>query len=117
MIYKIGEKVRIKTRGKIGTIKNIYKKIDEKDTSNNYCYEIQIDGKTTLIVHQDEIENDDIIIITNRIFKVLNYIKEFDLTMANSRKGRIVTRYNNVDFFITIEPAVDNNVYNWLERK
>lgn len=40
--------------------------------------------------------------ITNRIFEVLNQIKEFEVAMSNPKHGIIICRYENIDFEINI---------------
>ena len=47
--------------------------------------------------------------VTNKIFKVLDNVKGFDVAMSNPREGRIIARYNGVSFYVTIEPIFNDN--------
>ena len=47
--------------------------------------------------------------VTNKIFKVLDSVKGFDVAMSNPREGRIIARYNGVSFYVTIEPIFNDN--------
>ena len=47
--------------------------------------------------------------VTNKIFKVLNDIKGFDVAMSNPRKGKILIRYNDIDFIVSIDPVFNKD--------
>lgn len=52
------DEVRVRTYGgAIGTIERvIYEMVDNKETDNVYCYEMEINGKHGVIVYPDEID-------------------------------------------------------------
>ena len=47
--------------------------------------------------------------ITNKLTDVLNNVKGFDAAMSNPRQGKILVRYNDISFYITIEPVFNDN--------
>lgn len=47
--------------------------------------------------------------VTNKVFEVLNNVKGFEVAASNFRNGKIITRYEGVSFYITIEPIFNDN--------
>ena len=47
--------------------------------------------------------------ITNKIFEILNNIKGFDVAMANPNNGIIIAKYNNINYYISVDPIFNDN--------
>lgn len=57
----------------------------------------------------DKIIDDRNYEITNKLNDVLNNVKGFDAAMSNPRQGKMLVRYNDISFYITIEPVFNDN--------
>lgn len=47
--------------------------------------------------------------ITNKMNEVLNNLKGFDAATSNPRDGKMLVRYNDTTFYVTIEPIFNDN--------
>ena len=47
--------------------------------------------------------------ITNKIFEILNNIKGFDVAMSNPNNGIIIAKYNNINYYISVDPIFNDN--------
>ena len=43
--------------------------------------------------------------ITNKVYQVLNEVKGFDVAMGDPHNGKVLARFGDDNFVITIEPA------------
>ena len=47
--------------------------------------------------------------ITNKIFEILNNIKGFDVAMSNPNNGIIIAKYDNINYYISVDPIFNDN--------
>lgn len=46
--------------------------------------------------------------ITNKLYEILNNVKNFEVAMSNPRGGKIIVEFNGVRFNLQITPIADS---------
>ena len=47
--------------------------------------------------------------ITNRIYEVLNSVKGFHVAKGDPHTGKIIVRFEDTSFYLTVEPIFNDN--------